>query len=302
MISQDANGVERIVPAAVVKRPPPNVRYLKNSSDPYLVNFSWNRINMEPDQTLRMEIASDSNFTRHSRVIEDLSSYAQVDFDIGLWYWRLLHEDAVLSKGQLTIADASGPDLLSPVTGSVYRFHNELPNLRFQWSERPGASHYILEINATKDFSNPLVSRELSAVSYIYSDLESGVWYWRVQPVFPSVYQGNGAYSPAASFRIEKTNDPRATAIEVPDPPAKVPVAEQPVPKPPETPALKPPESAPLTRPVPGQRYRVKRGDTLADITWWAYGSTMRMREIIRVNNIQNPNLIEIGEIFSIPE
>jgi phage tail protein X len=301
MISQDANGVERIVPAAVVKRPPPNVRYLKNSPDPYPVNFSWNRINMEPDQTLRMEIASDSNFTRHFRVIEDLSSYAQIDFDIGLWYWRLLHEDAVLSKGQLTIADASGPDLLSPVAGSVFRYQNELPNLRFQWSERPGAVHYILEINATDNFSTPLVSRELSAVSYIYSDLESGNWYWRVKPVFPSVYQGDGAYSPVAVFRIEKTNDPRATAIEVPESAIKKPPEAQ-VTKPVEVPAPKPPEAALLTRPVPGQRYRVRRGDTLADITWQAYGSTRRMREIVSANNIRNPNLIEIGEIFFIPQ
>jgi LysM repeat protein len=301
MISQDANGIERIVPAAVVKRPPPNARYLKNNPDPYQVYFSWNRINLEPEQTLRMEIASDSNFTRHFRVIEDLGSYAQVDFDIGLWYWRLSYEDAVLGKGQLTIADASGPDLLSPVAGSVFRYQNELPNLRFQWSERPGASHYILEISATDNFSTTLVKRELAAVSYIYSDLESGTWYWRVQPVFPSVYQGSGMHSSAAVFRIEKTNDPRATAIEVPESAIKKPSESLAV-KPPETPAPKPPESAPLTKPVPGQRYIVKRGDTLADITWWAYGSTSRMREIIRVNNIQNPNLIEIGEVFSIPE
>jgi phage tail protein X len=302
MISQDANGVERIVPAAVVRRPAPNARFLKTSPDPYQVNFSWNRMNLEPEQTLRMEIAGDSNFTRNFSVVEDLGSFAQIDFDIGLWNWRLLHEDSVLSKGQLTIADGSGPDLLSPVAGSVFRYQNELPNLRFQWSERPGASHYILEISATNDFNTPLVSRELSALSYIYSDLESGTWYWRVQPVFPSVFQGSGAYSSAASFRIEKTSDPRATAIEVPDPPAKVQVSEQPVIKPPEPPAIRPPESAALTRPVPGQRYRVRRGDTLADITWQAYGSTMRMREIVRANNIRNPNLIEIGEIFYIPE
>jgi hypothetical protein len=308
MISQDANGVERIVAAAVVRRPPPNVRYLKNSPEAYLVNFSWNRINLAPEETLRMEIASDSNFTRQSRVIEDLGSYAQVDFETGLWYWRLLYEDATLSKGQLTIADASGPDLLSPVAGSVFRYQNELPNLRFQWSERPGAVHYILEINATEDFSTPLVSRELSAVSYIYSDLESGNWYWRVKPAFPSVYQGDGAYSPAAVFRIEKTNDPMATAIEVPESAIKKQAekqvtkpAEAPAPKPPEPPPPKPPEPAPLTRPVPGQRYIVKRGDTLADITWHAYGSTRRMREIVSANNIRNPNLIEIGDIFFIP-
>jgi hypothetical protein len=308
MISQDANGIERIVPAAVVRRPPPNVRYLKNSPDPYLVNFTWNRINLEPEQTLRMEIASDSNFI-HLGAIDDLGSFTQVDLDLGLWYWRLLHEDAVLSKGQLTIADASGPDLLSPVAGSVFRYQNELPNLRFQWSERPGASHYILEINATEDFSSPLVSRELAAPSYIYSNLESGTWYWRVQPVFPSVYQGSGMYSVAASFRIEKTNDPRATAIEVPESaikkspePQVIKLTETPAPKPPEPPVTKPPEPAPLTMPVPGQRYIVKRGDTLADITWHAYGSTSRMREIVRANNIRNPNLIEIGEIFFIPK
>jgi LysM repeat protein len=218
MIAQDAKGAERAVPAAVVMYPRPNARYINHLADPLIINFSWMSMNINSDEPLRLEIASDSNFTKNTGVVEDFGNQGYAAFGAGTWHWRLSQGNVVLSKGQLTVADASGPQLLSPVVDSVFRYQQELPQLRFQWSEKPGASHYRIEIAESPDFNNPQLSRQVSSASFIQSAPGPGTWYWRVEPVFPSVYAGNTVFSPAASFSVEQTSDPNAPALELPDP------------------------------------------------------------------------------------
>ncbi|MDR0291071.1 MAG: LysM peptidoglycan-binding domain-containing protein [Treponema sp.] len=321
MIAQDTNGVERIIPAAVVMRPQANARYLKNKPEPFPVNFSWRRINLEAGEPMRLELAGDPNFTRNFKVIEGLDTQVLANFDTGLWYWRLAYEDVVLSAGRFTIADATGPNLQSPVAGSVFRYYRELPKLRFQWAQKPGASHYIIEIGEAADFINPSISRQLSAASFIRSDLGPGTWYWRVRPVFSSAYEGSSDYSPAASFRIEQTNDPQAPAIEVPMlaamPPVQIVQAVQVVQpiqtedaaaaiEPPVLAVIPPIQAVPARTstgtPAPGQYYTVRRGDVLHEIARQAYGNAALWTKIVEANNIPNPNLIEINDLFFIPE
>jgi hypothetical protein len=76
-----------------------------------------------------------------------------------------------LNTGQLTVADAVGPELLSPVTNSVFRYYNELPQLRFQWSVKSGVSHYIIEIDESPEFDNPRISRQVTSTSFIQTAL-----------------------------------------------------------------------------------------------------------------------------------
>ena len=285
MIAQDTNGVERIIPAAVVTSPRPNARYLKNSPQSLPVDFVWRTVNIEAGEILRLEIAADSNFAKNVKIIEDLHDRAQAAFDAGLWHWRLSYGDAVLRMGQITVADASAPELLSPVTNSVFRYYNDVPQLRFQWSQRPDASHYIIEISETPDFEHPRISRQVSAASVIQPAPGQGTWYWRVQPVFSSAYEGaalgGAAYSSAASFRIEQTNDPQAAAFELPEPAAAVRAASG--------------------NPTPGGNYAVRQGDTLVDIAWQAYSLAGYWRIIARANNILDPNLIEVGDVLYLP-
>jgi hypothetical protein len=61
----------------------------------------------------------------------------------------------------------------------------------------------------------------------VYSNLGQGTWYWRVLPVFPSVYEGSAAYSPVSSFSIEPAESAAEVALVVPEP-----VIEQPQPEP----------------------------------------------------------------------
>jgi hypothetical protein len=269
MITRDPGGTERKIPAAVVTSFGPNVLYLKKEPAPFPIDFKWNKINIEEGEIVRLEIAGDLNFTRGLRVIEGLDNYARIDFEAGLWYWRLCFGDVVLSTGQLTVADASGPELLSPVINSVYRYHNDLPQLRFQWAEKSGASHYVLEICETPDFGNPQICRQVSSVYFIYSELGQGTWYWRVLPVFHSVYEGTAAYSSVSSFRIEQSGNLQSPVIELP----------------------------------PSQRrtYTVRPGDTIRGIAREVYGDASMWGRIAEANNIQNANLIFPDQMFFIP-
>jgi hypothetical protein len=254
----------------------PNARYLKYGQGPFPVSFMWNRINLAAGESLRLEIAGDRNFTRNLRVIAGLDHQAEAAVDAGLWHWRLSYGGDILGKGQLTVTDAAGPELLSPVTNSIFRYFNDLPQLRFQWSEKPEASHYILEISETKDFKVLRISRQVNAASFIQSELGEGTWYWRVRPVFPSAYiesgssnsQHDSGYSQTASFRIEQTRNLEAPAVEVP---------------------------------ASARRYTVKAGDSLMKIANEMYGTSSLWQLIINANNITNPNVIFPGQVFTIP-
>jgi LysM repeat protein len=298
MVAQDTKGVERIIPAAVVMNPRPNARYVNNSSEPLTINFSWISMNITDDEPLRLEIAADQNFTKNTRIIEDFGSQAQAAFNAGTWYWRLSQGKVVLNKGQLTVADASGPELLSPAMNSVFRYQRELPQLRFQWSEKPEASHYLIEIDESPEFTNPQLSRQVSSASFIQSALGPGTWYWRVQPVFPSAYAGSAVYSSAASFRIEQTSDPNAPALELPEPVAR---SARPVVSARPVLAVTPVQIQAGGKAVPGQNYTVKRGDVLHQIAREAYGNAALWTKIVESNNIPNPDLIEINDVLFIP-
>jgi LysM repeat protein len=244
------------------------------------VNFVWKSVNLEAGETLRLEIAVDRNFTRNVQIVENVNNQTQAVFESGLWHWRLCWGKVVLSAGQLTVADATGPKLLSPAMNSLFRYQNDLPQLRFQWSEKIGANHYVFEICETPDFIDP-TSKRSSAASYILPGLESGTWYWRVQPVFSSAYEGTAAYSATASFRIEQSSDPAAPAIELPDP--------------------EPPPAIAEGEAVAGRNYIVRPGDYLSRIAVQAYGTDSGMAQIIAANNIADANLIFVGQVIFIP-
>ncbi|MDR0320940.1 MAG: hypothetical protein LBI28_05505 [Treponema sp.] len=199
MFAMDAEGRELIEPAVVMTQSLINVYYLKNRPEPLQINFSWDRINLEAGDLLRMEIASDRNFTKVVRVIENLDTSAEASLDAGLWFWRIFYEDKILNSGRFTVVEATGPQLLSPVTDS----QNDSAQTRFQWAETEGASSYTLEVSETEDFANPRLRTQTASVFLVDSTLEKGTWYWRVLPVFPSVYEGSASFSQTSFFHIE---------------------------------------------------------------------------------------------------
>ncbi len=312
-IAMDTDGTEQYKPSVVVTAPRSNVRYLKNTPEPFAVTFAWNRINLEPNETLKLEIAADRDFNRAARSIDNLDSLtttAEAVLESGLWRWRLLHNSGILASGQIIITDTSGTKLLNPVTDSVIRYFDEPPSLRFQWTETEGAVRYALQISESADFDRPLINTETSSPFFVETGLTENIYHWRVMPIFPSQYEGASAFSSPASFRIEQSADnaPESLAMEIPDAAIPVPIQEvesEPEeiipPPPPPRPAPPPPLAAPTNiLPANGSSFGFQelRRDRKITFSWsevpqatayilvMYYQSPNGRREVIRTNPI----------------
>ena len=248
MVALDSGGREYIQPDAVITQPRPNARYIKSGPEPVNVIFAWKRINLESKDALRLEISGSRNFLQTSKVIGNLDNEALAALDTGLWYWRLYNNNDVLSAGQLTVVDASGPFLISPKNNSTVPYQVNL--LRFQWAEISEASYYILEAGETQDFINPKLLKQTSYTSYIDSSLGPGTWYWRVKPVFPPFYEGNADFSPYSSFRMEQGIE--SEVLPWPEPVlSSSSMASVPVPEISPAPEIRPAATPPRTTPSP---------------------------------------------------
>jgi len=250
MIDWDKTGKERSIPSVVVTQPRPNARYLKNSSQPISADFSWKRVNMASTEALYLEIARDSGFTQIVSAQNTFDETARVSLDAGPWYWRLSLAGSEMTRGYITVVEASGPVLINPVKDSRIYYTDTLPSLSFQWSKTEGALEYYLEVCDTADFNKPKIRKQVAANFYIEPSLGPGTWYWHILPVFPAGFTGVAAYSSTGSFTVEPSTiaevvlpDPVIAAIP-PEPPAPEPVQE---PTPPEPPA-------PELLPIPGSR------------------------------------------------
>jgi len=288
LVSFDAAGVERVNPDIVMRKPWNNARYLNNIREKHVVDFEWNRMHIAQGETLLLEISGDFNFKNIENTINTTGNFAQIALDIGQWYWRVSYNDMVLRRGWVTIVDSSGPALTSPVTGSIFRYRDSYPQIRFQWTGRQHTVGYFIEIGSTEDFSSPFIKRQTSATSLIISELGQGTWYWRVRPVFQSVYSGESGFSRIGSFRIDQTDAPVDISAAV------------------EIPSVIAPEPLAVTRPEPvraqsRESYIVRAGDTLGRIANRYYNDPMQWGRIAEANNIRNPDLIYPGQVFIIP-
>jgi hypothetical protein len=206
-VTIDNDGNETWERAAVVTSPAPNARYLKSTSGPGAVNFAWNRMNLAPDEMLKLEISPERDFSRVSSSVEGLSQ-ARVYADNGSWYWRLLSfEGAVLDAGRLTVTDSSGPKLVNPVTNGRIRYLYEIPPVNFQWEAVEEAASYIVEVSDSSDFSTLRLRRQ-SSTTFVTETIEEGIWFWRVMPVFPDIYSGTSSYSGTSYFKVEEAPPP----------------------------------------------------------------------------------------------
>jgi hypothetical protein len=290
MVSIASDGTEQAVPGVMVTRPRPNARYLKNRAEPFSVDFAWNRVNLEPEKALRLEIAADQNFYRVVPPIDNVFETAKVALAAGNWYWRLCLDTAVLASGQLTIAEATGPELISPPNETMIRYSDEKPLLRFQWSERKEALTYFLEIAGMPDFSNVSISKPVDGVFYVDSSLGPGTWYWRVLPVFPKTYEGSAAYSPVSVFHIEQESG--IAAERVIEPPQPVIPAEPEYPQEPEPAAQAPAAVVPevllevrLLTPTQGAQVAGLTALRNQTVFNWEYnGETTRSRFVLSRN------------------
>jgi len=221
MVAMDSTGSVRYEPAVLVTQPRPNAIFRKSSGEPLNITFLWNRINLQPDETLRLEIAEDQSFSRSVRVLNGLNSSAQTALNAGIWNWRLIYnkdnenatsnsaaENTILGSGRFTIMEASAPELLSPARNQQFIFESEPPKLNFQWSQTEDVSYYIIEIDATPEFINPVIKKQSAVTSLSDSSLTEGIWFWRVTPVFSQTSEGGVVNTRISSFSIVKKEVP----------------------------------------------------------------------------------------------
>ncbi|MDR0442053.1 MAG: FecR family protein [Treponema sp.] len=198
-------------PAVVIVQPRPGARFLKNGQEPLGVVFAWNRINMEPSETLSLEIARNGNFDRIVQRIENVNSRSTASLDAGLWHWRLTG-DKILNTGQFTIIETS-IRLLFPANNQRFIDEGETQHLYFEWEGVAEADYYILEAAASPDFLEPVIKRQIPANNYTGTSLGQGTWYWRVLPVFSNSYEGITVYTPTATFSINPIEEPQPVSI-----------------------------------------------------------------------------------------
>ncbi|MDR2719081.1 MAG: hypothetical protein LBB89_13585 [Treponema sp.] len=213
MIAMDSEGVIRSEPSALVIQPRPNALYRTSGGEPLNVGFSWNRINLRANETLRLEIAQDINFSRSVRTLDGLNDSARAALTAGQWNWRLTYNNTVLDTGRFTITDAPALELLSPARNQQFFYESELPKLFFQWSGVEDISHYIVEVDVTPEFRNPIIKKQTTVTSFTDSSLREGIWYWRVTPVFSQANDNSAASNSAAAFRIVKSGEPQMPSL-----------------------------------------------------------------------------------------
>ena len=199
VIVNDAQGNEITQPAASVTQPRPNARYLKTEDRPLNINFQWLRVNMRSGDAIRLEIAEDRNFTRLRHVLDNLDSSAMVPLNAGLWHWRLLREDTVLAIGRVNVTEVSAPALYNAAASG--------PDVQLRWSSVDEAARYQLQISELPDFINPIISTQVQGTAFVMPNAGNGTWYWRVRPIFPSVYEGVTNFSQTSSFQIERSGE-----------------------------------------------------------------------------------------------
>ena len=51
-----------------------------------------------------------------------------------------------------------------------------------------------------------------------------------------------------------------------------------------------------------GRDYKIKEGDTLAQISKDNYGTVLRVKEICKLNGIENENMIHQGDMIKLPD
>jgi hypothetical protein len=169
--------------------------------------------------------------------------------DAGLWNWRLTRNGVTLGSGRVNVINAE-PELLSPAGNQQIFYETEQPKLHFQWSETEDVSHYIIEVDVTPEFRNPVIRKQTAVASFTDSSLDSGIWYWRVMPVFSQASEAASGGAATAVSRnavfhiIKRWESPSPQFV------AEIPQEPQVEPEPPPPPA--PPKRITLESPDQG--------------------------------------------------
>lgn len=101
---------------------------------------------------------------------------------------------------------------------------------------------------------------------------------------------------------IENTPEPMITPVPTPEPTPTPTATPIPTPEPTTAPVVTPqPDTVPAQSEVSYETYIIKKGDTLREISLEKYGSIRYVEAICQLNNISNPDNIQMGQKILLP-
>ncbi len=175
------------------------------------VRMYWTSLDMAAKY--QVEIANNPQM-RNPKIVrprESLMVYSELD--AGDWYWRVtplypsgFQGSTLPSKtGHFRIEQGGAlqaPELLLPVSGGFVNIAGERSNSYFSWKNDPEAVSYTIQISASQNLANPIISKEVTENFYVYrmsqKELKTGQYYWAV---YQTDVEGNKSpVSPARPF------------------------------------------------------------------------------------------------------
>lgn len=162
------------------------------------LRFSWKRLN--GNFQYKLEIASDSGFNDIVRTLKtSTNSIGLRDFpDSGDYYWRVVAFDYTDSSFEKKLTESKvrqfelkkalkTPELEYPRT-NVKLEGQDLVDMKFRWSEVPGANRYSFKIYHKKADSAEVLISEVLTRNYYYlrnlSKFNDGTYIWEVSPQY----------------------------------------------------------------------------------------------------------------------
>jgi len=101
--------------------------------------------------------------------------------------------------------------LLTPVADAKFFFRDLPPRIRFSWDAPPQAERYRLQVASDAGFNRLILDEELTANRFLHGNLVPGTYFWRVSV---DDGKGEGAFSPARSFRLTRDLVPPELTVE----------------------------------------------------------------------------------------
>ncbi len=104
--------------------------------------------------------------------------------------------------------------------------------------------------------------------------------------------EGDATQAPTSEEMVDKPEEP---PVEAPKPPEEAPQAEEP------SQEAQEPEEPPKEATEEPQRYEVKKGDTLLEISRARYGTDDMVRNICELNGLDDGDVIYVGDVILLP-
>ncbi|GHV20160.1 hypothetical protein FACS189494_03360 [Spirochaetia bacterium] len=228
-LTLNKDGSAEAAPQIAVLSPLPGITLLNPSDEALPVTFSWNTINFQGGETVKLDVSPDRKFSSLAAGINApaSSNSAVCRLANGSYFWRAFPvsggventpgDSVIINK--LTIAAASVPRLNAPNNGESFNYRNKPPVIQFRWTDElreTASNEYQITIADNSALDDAFVSARVRSNFYQNAAVENGLWYWQVVPIFNSEAALN-LQSAVYSFRLNRNTELPAVQLLTPE-------------------------------------------------------------------------------------